>query len=88
MESIKILINSQKLHIGPTDLQTDCNHPDAVVMELIVTALVDRRAQLQTFVETHLPEEVVLELGISPETLMSCQAYKAYQLLEASSIAK
>jgi hypothetical protein len=51
-----------------------------------VAALADRRRQLQALVETHLPEEVLLELGISPGTLMSRQAYKACQLLKASSI--
>lgn len=86
VESIKILLNSQKLYIGPSELQTACNHPNPVIMELIVTALADRRRQLQTLVETHFPEEVVSELGISPGTLLSCQAYKAYQLLKASSI--
>lgn len=85
-ESIKILINSQKLYIDPTALQTACNHPNTMIMELIVAALADCRRQLQTLVETHLPEEVHLELGISPGTLMSRQAYKAYQLLKASSI--
>jgi hypothetical protein len=86
VESIKILINSQSLYIDPAALQTACNHPNTMILELIVAALADRRRQLQTLVETHLPEEVHLELGISPGTLMSRQAYKAYQLLKASSI--
>jgi hypothetical protein len=57
-----------------------------MIMELIVAALADRRRQLQTLVETYLLEEVHLELGISPGTLISRKAYKAYQLLKASSI--
>jgi hypothetical protein len=57
-----------------------------MIMELIVAALADRRRQLQTLVETYLLEEVHLELGISPRTLISRKAYKAYQLLKVSSI--
>jgi hypothetical protein len=86
VESIKILINSKKLRIEPEALQAACNHSNTMMMELIVAALADRRRQLQALVETHLPEEVLLELGISPRTLMRRQAFKAYRLLKASSI--
>lgn len=85
-ESVKLLINTQGCYIGPMELQTACNHHNAALMELVVNALIDRRRRLQTLAETYLPEEVVIELGISPGILMSLQAYKAYQLLKALSI--
>lgn len=85
-ESIKILIGTQKYYIGPTELQTACNHESEAIMELVVTALVDRRKQLQRLAETHLPEEVKSELGISPGTLLSIHAYKAFQLLKSNSV--
>ncbi|RMJ27655.1 hypothetical protein PHISP_01507 [Aspergillus sp. HF37] len=85
-ESIKILVNTGKYYIGPTELQTACNHPNRAIMELVVNALVDHRKRLQSLAETHLPEDVNAELGIKPGTLMSLQAYRACQLLKASSV--
>ncbi|KAA8647780.1 uncharacterized protein ATNIH1004_006481 [Aspergillus tanneri] len=85
-ESIKLLINTQRCYIGPIELQIACSHHNGTIMELIVNALVGRRKRLQTLAETHLPDEVNSELGSSPSTLMSLQAYRAYQLLKASSV--
>lgn len=85
-ESIKLLINTQKCYIGPRELKIACNHQSEMIMELVVIALVEHRKRLQTLAEAHLPEEVKSELGISHGTLMSVQAYKAYQLLVVSSV--
>lgn len=86
IESITLLINTRGCYIGPKELQTACNHHTAAIMEQVVHALVDRRRRLQILAETHLPEEVVLELGIRAGTLMNLQAYKAYELLKAGGI--
>lgn len=55
-------------------------------MEYVIHGIVDGGRRRQALVETRLPEDVVLELGIRPGTLMRLQAYKAYELPKARGI--
>jgi hypothetical protein len=85
-ESVKLVISTQKYYLGPSELEVASNHHNSAVVELVVQALIDRRRRLQVLAETYLPDEVISQLGIRPDNLLSLQAYKVYQLLKTSSI--
>lgn len=82
-ESVKILINTRRFHLGPGELRVASFHHNPAIAGLVVQTLIDRRKQLQSLAETYLPEGVISQLGIRPNRLLNGKAYKAYQLLKA-----
>ncbi|OGM47867.1 hypothetical protein ABOM_003314 [Aspergillus bombycis] len=80
--SVRILIETGNIHVGPNELYEAACHPNFSMVELIIQALVDRRKCLQFLAETHLSVDEVSALEIRPDTLIDFQAHLVTRMLE------
>ncbi|PLB43767.1 hypothetical protein P170DRAFT_480726 [Aspergillus steynii IBT 23096] len=85
-ESIKLLLQTKNLCIGPQWLQTVSCSRDVELLELATQELVSRRKRLRLLAETYLPSTTLSRLRIQPDRLLNSAAADVYRSLKALSI--
>ncbi|KAL3461881.1 hypothetical protein BJX64DRAFT_259906 [Aspergillus heterothallicus] len=81
-ESLKFLIGTRGLAIGPSVLEVAAKQHSPAISELVVQALADRRRKLQALADNYLTNELSSRPAVRSDCLLDTEAYDIYQLLK------